>query len=204
MAQAKSLVIQRRTELDAKRRLIAVRCHAAARTRQSRGAATRPPRRRLARPRPSSTAASSRAPWAGSSTTCRSKSAVRRSVMAARDRDHRRARSDAGGGRGVGAPACRDQGRRHRQGQAGHRRDHRRQNPFRLQDGEPEHAYLSRRGRTPQSPTAPFRTASPPRSSIPLAPTPAMRVPRSALTIASTGDIGVRTVDADGKVASNR
>ncbi|MEA2904455.1 MAG: rane fusion protein multidrug efflux system [Alphaproteobacteria bacterium] len=31
--------------------------------------------------------------------------------------------------------------------------------------------------------------------SLPLAPTPATRVPRSALTIASTGDIGVRTVN---------
>jgi multidrug efflux system membrane fusion protein len=39
---------------------------------------------------------------------------------------------------------------------------------------------------------------------IPIAPTPAVRVPRSALTIASTGDIGVRTVGADGTVAFNR
>ncbi len=34
--------------------------------------------------------------------------------------------------------------------------------------------------------------------------TPAARLPRSALTIASTGDIGVRTVGADGIVAFNR
>ncbi|HZO48008.1 MAG TPA: efflux RND transporter periplasmic adaptor subunit [Xanthobacteraceae bacterium] len=39
---------------------------------------------------------------------------------------------------------------------------------------------------------------------IPVAATPAARLPRSALTIASTGDIGVRTVDADGVVAFNR
>jgi len=37
--------------------------------------------------------------------------------------------------------------------------------------------------------------------SLPLAPTPAARVPRSALTISSTGDIGVRTVADDGTVA---
>jgi membrane fusion protein, multidrug efflux system len=37
--------------------------------------------------------------------------------------------------------------------------------------------------------------------SIPLAPVPATRVPRSALTIASDGRIGVRTVGADSKVA---
>jgi multidrug efflux system membrane fusion protein len=36
--------------------------------------------------------------------------------------------------------------------------------------------------------------------SIPLAPMPATRVPRSALVVSSTGDIGVRTVDADSKV----
>jgi multidrug efflux system membrane fusion protein len=36
--------------------------------------------------------------------------------------------------------------------------------------------------------------------SIPLAPTPATRVPRSALVVSSTGDIGVRTVDANDKV----
>ena len=36
---------------------------------------------------------------------------------------------------------------------------------------------------------------------MPLAPVPAARVPRSALTIASTGDIGVRTVGDDGTVA---
>ncbi|MGH6742049.1 MAG: efflux RND transporter periplasmic adaptor subunit, partial [Bradyrhizobium sp.] len=35
---------------------------------------------------------------------------------------------------------------------------------------------------------------------IPLAPTPATRVPRSALVVSSVGDIGVRTVDAHGKV----
>jgi membrane fusion protein, multidrug efflux system len=39
---------------------------------------------------------------------------------------------------------------------------------------------------------------------IPVAPTPAARLPRSALTIASTGDIGVRTVGEDGAVAFNR
>ena len=39
---------------------------------------------------------------------------------------------------------------------------------------------------------------------IPVAATPAARVPRSALTIASTGDIGVRTVGEDGTVAFNR
>jgi multidrug efflux system membrane fusion protein len=37
--------------------------------------------------------------------------------------------------------------------------------------------------------------------SVPLAPQPATRVPRSALTIASSGDIGVRTVNAEGVVA---
>jgi multidrug efflux system membrane fusion protein len=36
---------------------------------------------------------------------------------------------------------------------------------------------------------------------IPLAPVPAVRVPRSALTFSSAGDLGVRTVDAAGKVA---
>jgi multidrug efflux system membrane fusion protein len=36
---------------------------------------------------------------------------------------------------------------------------------------------------------------------IALAPVPATRVPRSALTISSAGDIGVRIVNADGKVA---
>jgi multidrug efflux system membrane fusion protein len=39
---------------------------------------------------------------------------------------------------------------------------------------------------------------------IPVAPTPAARVPRSALTIASSGDIGVRTVGDDGTVAFSR
>jgi multidrug efflux system membrane fusion protein len=37
--------------------------------------------------------------------------------------------------------------------------------------------------------------------SVPLAPVPATRVPRSALTIASNGDVGVRTVSAQGAVA---
>jgi multidrug efflux system membrane fusion protein len=36
--------------------------------------------------------------------------------------------------------------------------------------------------------------------SIPLAPMPATRVPRSALVVSSAGDIGVRMVDADAKV----
>jgi len=36
---------------------------------------------------------------------------------------------------------------------------------------------------------------------IPLAPVPATRVPRSALTFSSAGDLGVRIVDADSKVA---
>jgi multidrug efflux system membrane fusion protein len=35
---------------------------------------------------------------------------------------------------------------------------------------------------------------------IPLTPVPATRVPRSALVVSSTGDIGVRTVDAESKV----
>ena len=35
---------------------------------------------------------------------------------------------------------------------------------------------------------------------IPLAPTPATRVPRSALTFSSAGDLGVRVVDDGGKV----
>ncbi len=39
---------------------------------------------------------------------------------------------------------------------------------------------------------------------IPVAPMLAARIPRSALTIASTGDIGVRTVGSDGTVAFNR
>ena len=39
---------------------------------------------------------------------------------------------------------------------------------------------------------------------IPVKATPAARLPRSALTIASTGDIGVRTVGEDGTVAFNR
>jgi membrane fusion protein, multidrug efflux system len=37
--------------------------------------------------------------------------------------------------------------------------------------------------------------------SIPMAPVPAVRVPRSALTFASGGDLGVRVVDQDSKVA---
>jgi membrane fusion protein, multidrug efflux system len=36
--------------------------------------------------------------------------------------------------------------------------------------------------------------------SVPLAPVPATRVPRSALTFSSNGNLGVRTVDADGAV----
>ena len=36
---------------------------------------------------------------------------------------------------------------------------------------------------------------------VQLAPAPAARVPRSALTFSSNGELGVRTVDADGKVA---
>jgi multidrug efflux system membrane fusion protein len=39
---------------------------------------------------------------------------------------------------------------------------------------------------------------------IPVKATPAVRLPRSALTIASTGEIGVRTVGEDGTVAFNR
>ena len=50
-------------------------------------------------------------------------------------------------------------------------------------------------------PTATSRTASPPRSTIPLAPVPAARVPRSALTFSSAGELGVRIVDAANKVA---
>jgi membrane fusion protein, multidrug efflux system len=37
--------------------------------------------------------------------------------------------------------------------------------------------------------------------SVPLAPVAATRVPRSALTFSSTGNLGVRMVDADGVVA---
>jgi multidrug efflux system membrane fusion protein len=37
--------------------------------------------------------------------------------------------------------------------------------------------------------------------SVPLSPMPATRVPRSALTFSSTGNLGVRTVDAAGVVA---
>ena len=33
-----------------------------------------------------------------------------------------------------------------------------------------------------------------------MAPVPATRVPRSALTLSSNGDVGVRAVDRDGKV----
>jgi len=40
--------------------------------------------------------------------------------------------------------------------------------------------------------------------SMPVKATAAARLPRSALTIASNGDIGVRTVGADGTVAFNR
>jgi multidrug efflux system membrane fusion protein len=36
---------------------------------------------------------------------------------------------------------------------------------------------------------------------VPLAPTPAVRVPRSALTFSSTGELGVRTVNDANKVA---
>src|SRR5262249_61306841 len=36
--------------------------------------------------------------------------------------------------------------------------------------------------------------------SVPLAPVPATRLPRSALTFSSGGNLGVRTVDADGTV----
>jgi multidrug efflux system membrane fusion protein len=36
--------------------------------------------------------------------------------------------------------------------------------------------------------------------SIPLTPVPATRVPRSALTFSSAGDLGVRVVDGEGKV----
>ena len=36
---------------------------------------------------------------------------------------------------------------------------------------------------------------------IPLSPTPATRVPRSALVVSSAGELGVRTVDGQGKVA---
>ena len=50
-------------------------------------------------------------------------------------------------------------------------------------------------------PTATFRTASRRRLSFRLRRSPATRVPRSALTFSSTGDIGVRTVDAEGVVA---
>ncbi|TMJ24612.1 MAG: hypothetical protein E6G96_17185 [Alphaproteobacteria bacterium] len=35
---------------------------------------------------------------------------------------------------------------------------------------------------------------------VPQAPVPATRLPRSALTFSSGGDLGVRTVDADGSV----
>ena len=40
--------------------------------------------------------------------------------------------------------------------------------------------------------------------SIPLAPVPATRVPRSALTFSSAGDLGVRAVDATTRSASFR
>ena len=48
--------------------------------------------------------------------------------------------------------------------------------------------------------TAPSRTASPPRCRFRSRRSPATRVPRSALTFSSTGDLGVRAVDGDGVV----
>ena len=80
-----------------------------------------------------------------------------------RDRDDRRARSDAGGGRGRRAQARRRQGRRHRRGEAGHRRERDRKNPLRRQDREPDHAHLSRRGRAAEPRRYRSPTASPPR-----------------------------------------
>ena len=57
----------------------------------------------------------------------------------------------------------RHQGRRSRRGAAGDRRDRARKNPLRRQDGEPDHAHLSRRDRVAERRLARSPTGSPPR-----------------------------------------
>ena len=90
------------------------RRHAASSTSSTWKRSSKPPKAALARgARPSASAASSRAPWDGVINDVRSRSARPRSRSRAASIAHdRRARSDAGGGRGVGAQARRPQGRR--------------------------------------------------------------------------------------------
>ena len=147
VAQGKSLVFQRRTELESKRKLIETGAHPAARARQhgsraqDRGSRARGGRGR-ARPR-------------------RRRRAVERGdqrrhgrgrrcgvlVPGPRACEDRVARSDAGGGRGCRAQARRPQGRRAGAGAARHRRGRRRPHPPRRQDREPVDPDLPGRGR---------------------------------------------------------
>ena len=118
-----------------------------------------------------------------------------------RGRGHR-ARSDARRGRGRRAPARRRQARRARRRRARHRRDGRRAGALRLAQGEPADPHLSGRGRAstiaeatiPDGVTCEVDACRSP----PLRPR-ACRARRSPSR--REGKLGVRTVDADGKVA---
>ncbi len=147
VAQGKSLVFQRRTELESKRKLIEtgalprldlVNMEAALKTAEA----------ALAAPRPSATAASSLAPWTGVINDVMVE--VGDAAFSFQGRELAKivcARSDAGGGRGGRAQARRPQGRRGCEGAARHRRGRRRAHPPRREDREPVDKDLPGRGR---------------------------------------------------------
>ena len=174
-----------------------------ARARQSRDRSSRPPRRRSRPPRPSATAASSARPGPASSTTSPVEVGQAAFSMAgqgnradrlARSRSSRWSRS-----RSASSPASSSAIAAEIRLVTGTDRD--RQGPLHLQDREPDaRAPIGSRSRS-RMPTARFPDGITAEVAIPLAPVPATRVPRSALTFSSAGDLGVRIVDAANKVA---
>ncbi len=123
VAQAQSLVTQRRTELEAKRNAdrSAAPCRGSKLRRTSKRS-SRPPKPTLALALAERERGVVRAPWAGVIVDVAVE--VGQAVVLVRgprDRVARGARSDAGGGRGIRTQARRHQGRRDREGAAGHR-----------------------------------------------------------------------------------
>ena len=91
--------------------------------------------------------------------------------------------------------------RRSRRDPPRHRHEGERQDPLHLQDGERRYPHLPGRRGESRTPTASIPDGITAEVAIPLAPVPATRVPRSALTFSSSGELGVRIVDAASKVA---
>ena len=201
VAQARAMLMQRKTELEARMKLVeqgtlpkleAVNLETAV---QGRGS------RRSRRPKPSATAASSARRGPASSTTCRSRSGRRRSRSRARksrrsssldpilavvevaERKLPASRSAIGAEiRLVTGHKAKGKVRFISKSASQSTRTYRVEVEVPNADG-----YI------PDGITAEV--------AIPLAPVPATRVPRSALTFSSAGDLGVRIVDAANKVA---